>query len=199
MIIFEKEKYKFEYLNEFISFYKKANKKHQPNIEAMCISTSFNNKPSSRFVNIKTISNKGLIFYTDYRSNKAKTIANNANISGVFFWHSINVQIRLEGKAKKINKIISDQHFKDRSYEKNIAAITSCQSFEHESYEDLLKKYKYNYKKYLNQEIVRPDFWGGYLIDVNLVEFWEGKLNRLNKRKQYKKAKGVWLKTHLQP
>lgn len=199
MIIFQKEEHEFEYLKEFRNFYKKANKKNQSNIEAMCISTSLNNKPSSRFINIKTISNEGLIFYTDYRSKKAKSIAINANISGVFFWHTINAQIRLEGKAKKTNKIISDRHFKDRSYEKNIAAITSCQSFEHESYEDLLKKYKHNSKKYLNQEIVRPDFWGGYLIDVNLIEFWEGQSNRLNKRKQYKKVKGAWVKTYLQP
>jgi len=165
----------------------------------MCISTSLNNKPSSRFVNIKTISNEGLIFYIDYRSNKAKNIANNANVSGVFFWHTINTQIRIEGRAKKTNKIISDKHFEGRSYEKNISSITSFQSAEHKSYEDLLKKYKHNYKQYLNQEIVRPHFWGGYLIDVKLIEFWEGQPNRLNKRKQYKKARGAWVKTHLQP
>jgi pyridoxamine 5'-phosphate oxidase len=171
----------------------------QKNIEALCLSTSGRNqKPSSRLINIKYITENSLIFFSNYDSKKAKDIKYNNNISGVFFWNNINVQIRLEGIINKLEPTESNEHFAQRSSEKNVLAISSSQSNIIKSYDEVVKKYNtiINNKHAITQ---RPSYWGGYEIKPSYYEFWYGHKNRLNKRVAYIYENDKWNKFYLEP
>jgi len=170
------------------------------NIEALCLSTCGNDlKPSSRLVNIKYITSNSLIFFSNYNSRKSLQINENNSISGLFFWNKVNIQIRLEGEIYNLNSTLSDKHFKNRSFEKNILAISSSQSKEVENYERVKKNYKKIYDKYKGCELKRPSYWGGFEIIPNYFEFWYGHKNRLNKRLRYRLKNNEWIEDYLQP
>lgn len=176
---------------EFKRFYDLAKDQNQNSIQAICIS-SFNNKtnqPNSRFVNLKLVKNNEWIFFSNYNSPKAEEFRMNKKISAIFFWDSINTQIRLKGEIFKTSKSFSDEYFSKRKEEKNILAIVSNQSKKIESYEDLKQKYR-DYK--YSQSETRPNYWGGFSFIPSYFEFWEGHKNRLNKRKVYEYKKGSW-------
>lgn len=170
------------------------------NIEAFCLSTcGIDLRPSSRFVNVKYVTDSSLIFFSNYQSKKAKHINENRNISGAFFWNNVEVQIRVEGVINKLDKKLSDIHFQNRSYEKNILAISSHQSKKVDNYERILEKYKENLETHDKAKIIRPSYWGGYEVVPNLFEFWYGHKNRLNKREVFILEGNEWQKSILEP
>jgi len=185
-----------------IKIFKKIYDKTYPikNIEAFCLSTCGNNlRPSSRFVNIKFITDNSLIFFSNYQSRKSQQIEENGNVSGVFFWNNVDIQIRVEGVIYKLDERLSDKHFQNRLHEKNILAISSRQSQRIESYEKVLEKYKENLKIHHKTKTKRPSYWGGYEIIPNLFEFWYGHKNRLNKREVFGLENDKWKKSILEP
>ena len=111
--------------SKFYSCYENAHASNQKSIEAINICSYSNelNEVSSRFVNLKYIIKNEWIFFSNYKSSKANDFFSHPQISAVFFWDSINTQIRIKGKIKKTDKIFSDNHFSLRSREKNILAI----------------------------------------------------------------------------
>jgi len=184
----------------FKKLYYDAIQKDQPNADAMAISTSNNNNVvSSRFVNLKYIVNNELIFFTNYNSPKFTDIKFNPNVSCLIYWQNTNVQIRICGKADASSNKISDKHFDDREYSKNVAAISSNQSKTIESYERLMSIYEENLKKYSNALPKRPNNWGGVSIKPSYFEFWYGSNVRLNKRECFCKVNDLWQKSILQP
>lgn len=172
---------------------------NQKNIEAMCIASysSEKNEVDSRYVNCKIIEEKNFIFFSNYNSSKAKQFKSNNNISALFFWNSINTQIRIKAKIFKLDEHFSDRYFKNRKKEKNALAISSYQSKPIDSF-DLVKQ---NYLNTLNSSNLtkRPEFWGGYRIVPHEFEFWVGHEYRLNQRTQFKLVNEVWEKILLQP
>lgn len=183
----------------FEDLYKKAIDKKQNHIEAIAIS-SFDKKmdsPDSRFVNLKYVINDEWIFFSNYESPKAYQFSENSNISCLFFWNEINAQIRIKAKIRKTKASISDEHFSNRSQQKNALAISSRQSREIESY----IKVKENFETTLNSRdlMKRPSFWGGFSFTPNYFEFWEANDFRLNKRKVFELREGKWKSAILQP
>ena len=153
---------------------------------------------NSRFVNLKYIVDQEWIFFTNYRSNKANDFLAHNQVSVLIFWQTINTQIRIKANIFKTNKDFSDNHFQNRSKEKNALSISSYQSKKIESYDEVVS----NYKKTLvameeNQE--RPEYWGGYSFVPSYIEFWHGMKYRLNKREAYTKIGDGWSKKILQP
>ena len=185
---------------KFKHLYEKALKFSQKNIEAIAIS-SFDRKEEkvqSRFVNLKYIKGNEWIFFSNYNSNKSYEFQTHSQISGLIYWNSINIQIRLSGDIFITDKSFSDKHFSGRSLKKNALAISSNQSKEIDCYKNVIQ----NYEKILanNQKLQqRPDYWGGFSFIPDFFEFWEGKNNRLNKREAYLKEDGRWIKKILQP
>lgn len=185
----------------FQEFHDKGLSLSQQNIDAACLSTFnlINNEISSRFVNIKYIENNKFIFFSNFESPKAKDIETFNKVSCNFFWSNINIQIRLKGEIKKTSEEYSDQHFKNRTKEKNILSISSNQSQKIDSYDAVLAKYN----KLRNDDdsfIIRPDYWGGYEISPSYYEFWEGCKNRLNKRQFFKlNNEREWETGYLEP
>ena len=140
---------------------------------------------------------KDFIFFSNYNSKKARQFESNKNIAALFYWNKINTQIRMKAKIYKLEKSLSDMHFKNRLKEKNALAISSMQSMHVDSF-DLVKK---NYLHTLNNIDLekRPEYWGGYKFIPYEFEFWVGHKYRLNQRTHFKLDNDYWIKTLLQP
>ena len=171
----------------------------QKAIEAISIS-SFNKEMSevdSRYVNLKFISNDEFIFFSNYDSPKASAFNSNNQIAALFYWSSINVQIRMKAQIKKTSKKFNQKYFFDRSKEKNALAISSKQSKPIESFKQVKENYEY---ALMNDDLKTcPKYWGGFSFVPYEIEFWEGNEFRLNKRNLYLKEGSIWKHFILQP
>lgn len=179
--------------------YESALKMNQKNIEAISIS-SFSkelNEVNSRYVNLKFIKNKDLIFFSNYSSPKAKEFEEHHQVTALIYWNSINTQIRLKALIKKTSKEFNKNYFLKRSQQKNALAISSRQSELIDSYDSVKK----NYNIALESDNLSdcPEYWGGFALTPYYFEFWEGHVSRLNKRDVYELKNNIWHKTVIQP
>ena len=155
-------------------------------VNAMTVSTiGLDGFPKSRVVLLKKYSEEGFIFYTNYNSEKGKAITNNSNVCLSFFWHSMERQVIIKGIAEKTPTNISDGYFESRPEGSKLGAIVSNQSEVIPSRASLEEKLKQLEIDYQGKEILRPEFWGGFLIKPVEVEFWLGRPNRLHDRIRY--------------
>ena len=184
---------------KFSKAYKKALKEGQNSIQAACISSYHDRLKvvDSRFVNIKNITHEKLIFFTNYQSPKAEQFNTHDQVSVLFFWDSINTQIRIKSHIKKTSIEYNNNYFQQRSNEKNALAISSDQSKIISSYDEVVSKYNHiknnaNLKKC-------PNFWGGYSLTPYQIEFWQGHQSRINKREVFDKIDESWKLSTLQP
>lgn len=155
--------------------------------------------PQSRVVLLKYMDAvKGLTFFTNYTSQKAKDIGMNRNVSINFFWKEYERQVRILGVAEKCSEERSDEYFYSRPKESRIGAIISDQSSVLESKAELTSKYK-QLSTMNEDDLKRPFHWGGYDIKPHYFEFWQGGAHRLHDRVVYKKEGKLWNKLLLQP
>lgn len=155
--------------------------------------------PSSRVVLLRDYSENGLVFFTNYDSFKGKNVVTNNVVCMNFFWSSIERQIRVLGKVKRISEAKSDEYFESRPYESKIGAWASKQSEVIASRKVLEEQVEY-YKKKFPNDVPRPKHWGGYIIEPNKFEFWQGRSSRLHDRINYCLEKnGVWKVNRLAP
>jgi pyridoxamine 5'-phosphate oxidase len=179
--------------------YNNALNKKQKNIEAMSVS-SFNkvsNEVDSRMVNLKFIDKNEFIFFSNYESPKSIAFDSNNKISALFFWSSVNVQVRMKAKIKRTSISFNNRYFKTRNINKNALAISSNQSNIIASYDQIIQ----NYEKVKNNDNLKkcPKYWGGYSFRPYEIEFWEGNEFRLNKRNLYRKDNTTWNHFILEP
>ena len=171
----------------------------QKNIEAISIS-SFNkekNEVDSRFVNLKCIKRDSFIFFSNYNSPKAAAFDTHDQISALFYWSSINLQIRLKAKINKTSINFNNEYFKNRSYKKNALAISSDQSRVISSYKDVIEKYE---EAKINEDLSKcPTYWGGFKFTPFYFEFWNGHDSRLNRREVFEHDDGTWKNYYLEP
>ncbi|MFN8117441.1 MAG: pyridoxamine 5'-phosphate oxidase [Bacteroidia bacterium] len=159
-----------------------------------------NNKPSARIIYLREFSNNEFYFYTNYDSRKGQQIAENPNVCLTFFWPELERQIRIEGViTQKAEKEKSDAYFNARPQDSKIGAWSSPQSRVLNNREELNTFIEGNKAKFHNQEIPRPEFWGGYIIKANYYEFWQGRKNRLHDRIAYTLENGNWKIERLAP
>ena len=176
----------------------KSNKIIEPN--AMVLSTiSKENTINSRTVLLKDIYKNGFVFYSNYNSRKGKDINNNNNVSAVFLWKKIERQIIIKGYISKISVEDSEKYFNSRPRKSRIAAWASKQSSKLKNSKDLIDSFNFYDKKFKEDKIPLPDFWGGYLIEPYSIEFWQGRSSRMHDRIIYKKIKKKWDISKLYP
>lgn len=198
MIIFKNLSKEAPY-KTFKNFYDNAIKAKQDSIEAISIASfsKITNEVSSRYVNLKFISNDEFIFFSNYESPKASDFNTHDQIAALLYWSSINVQIRMKAQIKKTSKEFNQKYFSERSKEKNALAISSIQSKQIGSFEKVKENYEY---ALMNDDLKTcPKYWGGFSFAPYEIEFWEGNEFRLNKRNLYLKEGGIWKHCILQP
>ena len=144
-------------------------------------------RPSSRTVLLKYFDEKGFVFFTNYESDKAKQIDANPNVSMLFFWSDAARQVKIRGKAERIPASETLKYFMSRPRGSQIGAWVSAQSSIISSRSLLENKFQEMKQKFSNKEIPLPSFWGGYRVVPEVVEFWQGRRNRLHDRFQFTK------------
>lgn len=182
----------------------------EPN--AMCLTTvDKDGSPHSRMILLKNIyatggdNPAGLVFFSNYDSDKGKQIVANPKVALNFWWPPLYKQVRFEGQAKKLNPQLSDEYFASRDRDSRVGAWASPQSSKLGDYSKLQQKVDEIEQKFKGQDVSRPDNWGGYLVVPERVEFWEGRVNRLHYRVVYAKSQlakgkgGNWNKFMLAP
>jgi pyridoxamine 5'-phosphate oxidase len=169
----------------------------EPN--AMCLTSVSDNKPSSRIVLLKGLDDRGFIFYTNYQSRKGEEISNNSQVCLNFFWQAMSQQVRIEGTISKVSAEESDAYFAVRPRESQIGAWASAQSSILNSRKDLEDEVARLNMQYENKIIPRPDYWGGFLVIPNRIEFWQGRPNRLHDRFLYERNGENWIVFRLAP
>ena len=181
-------------------WYKKAKKNEISNPNAMALYTvgPFN-KPRTRMVLMKEIKENGIIFYTNSNSRKGNHINDNKNVSINFYWKSIDRQVLISGKIKKISSQESDKYFLTRNRKSQIGAWASKQSQKLKSKSNLKTKFDEIDKKYKGKEIPRPKYWNGYCVYPDSFEFWLQGEGRLHDRVEYKIKSGQWTTKLLYP
>ena len=155
--------------------------------------------PNSRIVLLKDFGESGLTFFTNYSSNKGKSIAKNQAVGLHFFWPELERQIRISGFAEKTTNEISDRYFYSRPVLSQIAAVVSNQSSKIPSREFLQTRFETLKGKNAGEVIKRPENWGGFLVTPVKFEFWQGRESRLHDRILYEKDNDNWTISRLAP
>ena len=155
--------------------------------------------PSSRMVLLKSYDKNGFIFYTNYTSRKSREIIENPLVALNFFWDALERQVRVEGKIERVDSKISDEYFASRARLSQLGAHASNQSQVIENYDVITNKLKELEKKYEGQEIPRPEYWGGFIIVPDTIEFWQGHQGRIHDRLKFLRVERKWKLHRLSP
>lgn len=170
----------------------------EPN--AMVLSTvSKESKPTQRTVLLKAIDTDGFVFYTNYSSRKAQQIEENSAVSILFPWFEMERQVSIEGKAEKVSTGQSLKYFLSRPFGSQLGAWVSNQSEVISSRSILEEKLAQMKSKFSKGEVPLPDFWGGYKVIPERIEFWQGRSNRLHDRIVFEKNEENWNIKRLSP
>jgi pyridoxamine 5'-phosphate oxidase len=172
-----------------------------PEANAMTLSTvDAIGRPSSRIVLLKGIAADGLEFYTNYKSRKAMDMELNPHVALLFFWKELERQVRIEGTVSKVSREKSLAYFQSRPKGSQIGAWASPQSEVIPDRNELHDTVSRLEEQYRNEEkLPIPDFWGGYIVQPTLFEFWQGRDNRLHDRFQYVRGGDGWRVSRLAP
>lgn len=170
---------------------------------AMAVSTvGEDGVPSSRTVLLKGVDEAGLIFYTNYDSQKGREIAHNPAVALLFYWPSHERQVRITGTASPISGEESDAYFRSRPIGNRIGAVISPQSAVIPD-RAWLEQRKADVEMVAHTEgeqvIARPSNWGGYRVSPSVYEFWQGRPDRIHDRLRYRLENDRWILERLAP
>jgi pyridoxamine 5'-phosphate oxidase len=171
---------------------------NEPN--AMVVSTvGADMRPSARILLLRGFSPAGFVFYTNYNSRKGREIAQNPFCCLTFFWPELERQVRIEGRLQKQSPEESDAYFMSRPRSSRLGAWTSPQSeiiASRKALDEILARLTAQFE---GKEILRPDWWGGYTLEPDRFEFWQGRESRLHDRIFYARTADSWQRSRLAP
>lgn len=171
---------------------------HEPN--AMILATAATDgKPSARTVLLKGYDERGFVFYTNYEGRKAGELETNPECALLFYWGELGRQVRIEGTVSRISEQESDSYFASRPRGSRLGAWASQQSRPVKDRSVLEERVLRLETEYEGREIPRPSFWGGYRVEPETIEFWQGREDRLHDRLVYRREDAAWRIERLQP
>lgn len=168
--------------------------------EAMSVSSCSNDgQPSSRMVLLKSWDEDGFVFYTNFGSRKSNELVANNKVALLFHWNVLQRQIRIEGEVERVSTEQSETYFHSRDRGSQIGAWASKQSSRLESSSELKEREKHFEEKFNGKTVPLPEFWGGWRVKPNNIEFWQGRANRLHDRICFEKQDKSWGQFKLYP
>jgi len=171
----------------------------EPNAMTLATAT-LDGHPSARMVLLKGFDQRGFVWYTNYESRKGGELAVNPYAALVFFWVELSRQIRIEGSVTQVTPQESDAYFQSRPRGSQIGAAASHQSQVLPSREPLERRAAELEAEFAGREVPRPPDWGGYRLAPTVIEFWQGRPDRLHDRLRYRRREGGdWLIERLSP
>ncbi|MBT8399311.1 MAG: pyridoxamine 5'-phosphate oxidase [Rhodothermia bacterium] len=167
---------------------------------AMTLATSdATGRPSARTVLLKSVDDRGFVFYTNYGSRKAADLDQNPRAALVFHWKSLLRQVIVEGYVDRATRTESEEYFATRPRGSRLAAWASRQSEKVESRESLVERFEQAKDEHAGRDVDLPPFWGGYRVVPNRIEFWQGRPNRLHDRILFERTDNGWKTSRLYP
>jgi pyridoxamine 5'-phosphate oxidase len=171
----------------------------EPNAMTLATATS-EGVPSARVVLLKTIDERGLGFFTDYRSRKSIDLDENPLAALVFAWLELERQVRVEGTVSRMSADESASYYQTRPLGSRLGAWASIQSSVIENREWLESSLRHVELQYGGSDVPLPPHWGGFIVHPVSFEFWQGRLNRLHDRLRYRRTdSGAWIIERLAP
>ena len=170
-------------------------------VSAMSLATvGRDGKPSVRVVLLKGFDEEGFVFFTNYESEKGRQLEENAHAALGFYWIELDRQIRISGPTEKTSREESERYFHSRPVGSQLGAWVSRQSEVIDARRVLNARMAEMTERFRDKPIPLPPRWGGYRVKPEVIEFWQGRPNRLHDRFRYtRKAKGTWLIDRLAP
>lgn len=186
-------------LTQFAQWFNEAQTAQVPEPNAMTLATvSTDGQPSARIVLIKEARNDGVVWFTNYDSRKGHELTDNSRAALLFFWQSLERQVRIEGVVTRISAAESDAYFHSRPVNSRLGAWSSPQSqviTSRMALEDNLAQFTAKF----GDNPPRPENWGGYMLKPTYFEFWQGRASRLHDRIAYRLVDGIWQIVRLAP
>lgn len=156
--------------------------------------------PAARTVLLKGLDERGFRFFTNYQSQKGQDLAHQPRAAVSFLWRELERQVNIQGRVEKISREESEQYFHSRPYLSQIGAWVSEEQSSAIASRSYLEEREDLFKTRYPEEVPLPDFWGGYLVIPEVVEFWQGRESRLHDRVCYRLAdNGLWIQARLSP
>jgi pyridoxamine 5'-phosphate oxidase len=156
-------------------------------------------QPSVRIVLLKTVDERGFVFYTNFESRKGRELLASKKAALCFHWQHIETQVRIEGDAERVSDAEADAYFSSRPRGSQIGAWASQQSRAIAKEGDLEAAVADVGARYANVTVPRPPHWSGFLVRPRRMEFWKGMPSRLHVREVFTLAQGVWTEERLYP
>jgi pyridoxamine 5'-phosphate oxidase len=171
---------------------------HEPN--AMTVATATpGGRPSARVVLLKGFDERGFVFYTNYEGRKGRELEENPRAALLFYWGELERQVRIEGTVSRVSEEESDAYHVSRPRGSRLGAWASEQSRTVEGRGVLEDRVRGLEAEYEGREVPRPPFWGGYRVEPEVAEFWQGRESRLHDRISYRRSAEGWEIERLQP
>jgi pyridoxamine 5'-phosphate oxidase len=185
----------------FAQWYLAAEAAQLPEPSAMTLATAdAAGTPNARMVLMRGFDERGFVFYTNYLGQKAAELLENPRAALVFHWAPLQRQVRVQGDVEKVSAAESDAYFHSRPFGHQLGALVSPQSqviADREFLEERLRELQAQFGE--TDPVPRPPHWGGYRVLANVVEFWQGRPNRLHDRLRYRRAGSGWTIERLAP